>query len=148
MGFVFDIIFEFFATMFGMERRDRRALKHQAAGQVDCGLRVMGGSQGGLKNGWRVRRATVHSGNLIFGQRRPIFVQVRAVSTDRQHRMGWRESRLIFDESWQIVEVITDSATLEWAVPEDKLEWAVARLRGSDPSAKPIGESPETPSLD
>jgi len=39
---------------------------------------------------------------------------------------------LIADTTWQIVEVMTDSATLEWAVPEDKLEWAMERVRDSE----------------
>jgi hypothetical protein len=135
MGFIFDLISEFLASILGEEWRDRRARKNQQSGQVDCGLRVIAGSQVGLRNGWRVRRASVHSGRLEFGRRTPTSVQVRAVFTERKRRMGWRESRLIFDPTWQIVELMTDSATLEWTVPEDKLEWAVARVRGSDASA-------------
>lgn len=134
MGFIFDLISEFFASIMGEEWRDRRARKNQQADQVDCGLRVIDGSQAGLRKGWRVRRASLQSGGLEFGRRSPTSVQVRAVFTERQRRMGWRESRLIFDPTWQIVELRTDSATLEWMVPEDQMEWAVARVRGSDPS--------------
>jgi hypothetical protein len=62
----------------------------------------------------------------------PTLVRVREVVTERQHqpRLGWR-----LDSSFQIVELRTDFATLEWAVPADRLEWAVMRVQGSDPSA-------------
>jgi len=135
MGFVFDIILELLGSILGSEWRDRRARKHQRSGRLDCGLRVIAGSQEGLRNGWRVRRAFVHPGRLELGRRMPTPVHVRAVVTERQRRLHWRESRLIFDTTWQIVEVMTDSATLEWAMPADKLEWAVAHVRGSNPSA-------------
>ena len=139
MGFVFDLIFEFLASILGEEWRDRRARKHQQADKVDCCLRVIGGSQAGLRNTWRVGLASIESGRLEFGRRTPTSVQVRAVVTERQRRLGWRASRLIFDPTWQIVELRTDSATLEWMVPEDKMEWAVARVRGSYPSIQSAG---------
>jgi hypothetical protein len=134
MGFISDLISEFLASILGEEWREKRARKHQEADKVDCGLRVIGGSQAGLRNGWRVSRASLQSGRLEFGRRTPTSVRVRAVVTERQRRMGWRASRLIFDPTWQIVELTTDSATLEWMVPEDQMEWAVARVRGSDSS--------------
>jgi hypothetical protein len=135
MGSILDVIFQSLGSIFGFERRDRRERKRQLAGQVVCGLRVIAGSEQGLRSGWRVRRAMVHPGRLEFAQRTPTSVQVRAVVTERQRRLRWRESRLILDTTWQIVELITDSATLEWAVPEDKLEWAVARVRGFEISS-------------
>jgi hypothetical protein len=135
MGSIFDLIFQSLGSIFGFERRDRRERKRQLAGQVVCGLRVIAGSEQGLRRGWRVRRAMVQPGKLEFAQRTPTSVQVRAVVTERQRRLHWRESRLILDTTWQIVELMTDSATLEWAVPEDKLEWAVARVRGFEISS-------------
>jgi hypothetical protein len=132
MGSIFDVLFQSLGSIFGLEWRDRREHKRQLAGQVVCGLRVIAGSEQGLGSGWRVRRAMVHPGRLEFAKRTPTSVQVRAVVTERQRHMRWRESRLILDTTWQIVELMTDSATLEWALPEDKLEWAVARVRGSE----------------
>jgi hypothetical protein len=68
---------------------------------------------------------------LDFGRRTPTSVQVRAVVTQRQYRPRWPRWRV--DSSFQIVELKTDSATLEWAVPEDKLAWAMARVRNAEP---------------
>jgi len=61
---------------------------------------------------------------------------VRTVDTDRPRRPRGRESWFSVDSSYRIVELTTGSATLEWALAEDKLEWAVACVRSSDiPSA-------------
>jgi len=132
MGSVFDVIFQSLGSMFGLNLQDRRERKRQLDGQVVCGLRVIAGSERGLRSGWRVRRAIVHPGRLELAKKTPTSVQIRSVVTERQRHMRWRESRLILDTTWQIVEIVTDSATLEWALPEDKLEWAVARVRGSE----------------
>jgi hypothetical protein len=143
MGFIFDVIIQFFLEIFGIERDDRRARKRQQSGQIDCGVRVIVGSQEGLKNRWKVSRTFVYPGRLEFGRRAPILVQVGAVVTERQrHPRGW-EAWLIADTTWQIVELVTDSATLEWAVPEDKLEWAMARVRGTEIHLHRRRESPE-----
>jgi hypothetical protein len=133
MGFIFEIIAELFGDIFGSAWKERRAERHQEqSSQIDCGLRVIAGAHEGIKKGWHVRRTRVHTGGLDFGRRTPTLVGVREVVTERQYqpRLGWR-----IDSSFQIVELRTDSATLEWAVPADKLEWAVMRVRGSDPSA-------------
>jgi hypothetical protein len=37
----------------------------------------------------------------------------------------------------QIVELTTKTATLEWAVPADRLEWALKRVQSSWPSEVP-----------
>jgi len=129
MGFVFDMIVQFVLEIFGIDWDERRGRKRQQSGQIDCGLRVMVGSHVGLKNGWRSGRAFVHPGRLEFGRRRPTSVTVRAVVTERQRQPRGREACLNLIPTYQIVELMTDSATLEWAVPEDKLEWAMARVR-------------------
>jgi hypothetical protein len=41
----------------------------------------------------------------------------------------------IIDLDFRIVQLTTDSATLEWAVPEDKLEWALGCFQGSESPA-------------
>jgi hypothetical protein len=127
----------------GQEWRDRRMRKRQQSGRIDCALRVIAGSQKDLKHRWRNSCAFVYGGGLEFGRRKPTSVQVRAVLTDRQRRPRGRESWFTIDTSWQIVELVTDSATLEWAVPEDKLEWAMALVQET-PSASRFA-SPECP---
>jgi hypothetical protein len=132
-----DLLAEFFASLFGdflfPEWAGRRAGKRQQAGEVDCGLRVIAGSQQGLNRDWDHDRAFVYPGRLDFGGDTSVWIPVRAVVTDRQRqlarRKGWRSLRR------QVVELTTDSATLEWAVPEDELDWVMERVRGSDESA-------------
>ena len=110
----------------------RRGRKRQQVGEIDCGLRVIAGSQEGFGVGWDHDRAFVHSGRLDFGRGTSIPVQVRAVVTDRQRQPRGREAWSTVSSNCLIVERMTDSATLEWAVPADKLEWAIARVQGSD----------------
>jgi hypothetical protein len=131
MGFIFDIIAEFIASMFGDAWADRFASKRQKSGRVDCGLRVIAGSQAGLRSRWKGSRANVHAGRLEFGRWKAISVDVTAVGTELREPRG-TEKWLYFDPDYRIVELRTDSATLEWAVPKDKAEWALACLRGSE----------------
>jgi hypothetical protein len=138
MGFIFDIIFELFASVFHLDLHERGARRRQEqSSQIDCGLRVVAGTHAGLQSRWRVRRTRVHPGGLDFGRKTPTLVRVRNVATERQYSPRWPGMRI--DSSFQIVEVETDSATLEWAVPEDKLEWALEHVRGTGKSAGPIG---------
>ena len=142
MGIIDEIAFWFVGEILGEEWRDRRARKRQQSSKIDCALRVIAGSEEGLKHGWRSSRAFIYAGGLEFGRRRPTSIQVRAVVTDRRRRPRGRESWFTIDTSWQIIELMTDSATLEWAMPEEKLEWAIALVRGSEiPLAEPIRES-------
>lgn len=136
MGFIFDTIF---GAIFGAILGD--LWTGRKSGKVNCGLRVMAGSQNGLKDsawslrfasGWHTGRATVHPGRLEFGRRRPILLPILAVVTDGQRESTGRERLWPLDLTYQIVELTTESATLEWAVPEDELEWALERLRGSE----------------
>jgi hypothetical protein len=132
MSFIFDLIIQFFLEIFGIDPAERGARKRQQSGQIDCAVRVVAGSQEGLKSRWKVSRAFVHPGRLEFGRRAPVSVQVGAVDSERQrHPRGW-EVWVVADTTWQIVELTTDSATLEWAVPEEKLKWAMARVRGAE----------------
>jgi hypothetical protein len=132
MGLILDVILEFVTEIFHIGLDDRRGRKHQQSGQIDCGLRMIVGSHEGLTSGWRNGRAFVDFERLEFGRRNPISVPVRAVVAERQRHPRKREAWLRLLPTYQIVELMTDSATLEWAVPEDKLEWALARLRGSE----------------
>jgi hypothetical protein len=64
-----------------------------------------------------IGRAFVQPGRLEFGRRTATSVQVGAVVTEWQRHLRGGESWLIADTTSQIVELMTDSATLEWAVP-------------------------------
>ena len=109
--------------------------RRRNTGRIFCTVRVIAGIQTGLKKGWGQSIASVHPGRLEFGRRTPIPVQVRAVVTERQRDPHPRDL-LHVGPDFQIVELTTDSATLEWAVHPNNLEWAIACLRGSEtPSA-------------
>lgn len=113
-----------------------------------CSLRVIAGRQEGLGDSWSDGQATVYPGGLDFeasfhvrdGLRAalitapPISVPVRAVVTARQRRPNDKETGKVKADS-QIVELTTETATLEWAVPADRLEWALKRVQASWPSA-------------
>jgi hypothetical protein len=131
MGFIFEIISSFIGEVFGAAWADRFASKRQKSGRVDCGLRVIAGSQAGLKKRWKGSRANVNAGRLEFGRWTVISVVVTAVGTELREPRG-AEKWLYFDPDYRIVELRTDSATVEWAVPKDKAEWALARLGGSE----------------
>jgi hypothetical protein len=131
MGFIFEIISSFIGDLFGDVLGDRAASKRQKSGRVDCGLRVIAGGQPGLRNRWKGSRANVNAGRLEFGRMRAVSVVVTAVGTELREPRG-TEKWLYFDPDYRIVELRTDSATLEWAVPKDKAEWALVRLRGSE----------------
>jgi len=132
MDFILDVISGWFGGMLGDVWSSRRGRKRQQIGQIDCGLRVIAGSQEGFGAGWDHDRAFVHSGRLDFGRGTSIPVQVRAVVTDRQRQPRGREAWSSVSPGCVIVELMTDSATFEWAVPADKLGWAIARVEGSD----------------
>jgi hypothetical protein len=129
MGFVVDMIVQFVLELFGIDWDERRGRKRQQSGQVDCGLRVIVGSHVGLKNRWRSGRGFVDPGRLEFRRSGSTSITIRAIVTERQRQPRGREAWLNLIPTYQIVELVTDSATLEWAVPEDKLEWAMARVR-------------------
>ena len=138
MGFIFDLLAGIVGDALMPEWRGRNS------GKVGCGLRVIAGSQNGLKGstwspryalGWYTSRAIVYPGRLEFGRRTPISLPILTIVTDRQREPTRRERLWPLDLTYQIVELTTETATLEWAVPEDKLEWAVERLRGSEISS-------------
>jgi hypothetical protein len=63
----------------------------------------------------------------------PISVPVSAVVTARQRKPNDQETGK-FNADSQIVELMTETATLEWAVPTDRLEGALKRVQASWPS--------------
>jgi hypothetical protein len=143
MGFIFDLL----ATIVGDAWVDRWRRRRSA--EFDCNLRVIDGSQEGLRDGWHQGDVSVQPGRLGFvvgyqfrdgflaGFRKPsppISVMVGAVATERQRKPTDREKWKVNVDS-EIVELTTDTATLEWAVPTKRLKWALERLQSPEVSS-------------
>lgn len=143
VGFIFDLL----ATMVGdalmPEWRKRKSA------EFDCSLRVIDGSQEGLGDGWHCGEVSVQPGRLGFvvgyqlrdgfleGFRKPappISVTVGSVATERQRKPNDREEWKVNVNS-EIVELTTDTAALEWAVPTKGLKLALERLQSAGVSS-------------
>ena len=127
MGFIFDLLFAGLGDKLGRSWVSRH---HRKFGRIGCRVRVIAGAQEGLRGRWQHSRARVYPGRLDFGRRTPTEVHVRAVVTERQREPHWPDV-LWVDPEFQIVELTTDSATLEWAVDASNLDWALARVQGA-----------------
>ena len=144
MGIIDELVFSFLGELFTPGPRSVQDPHDIFA----CSLRVIAGSHEGLGNGWRDGEATVYPGGLDFeasfhmsdGLRAAlrtappaISVPVSAVVTARQRQPNDEETGKVKGDS-QIVELTTETATLEWAVPVGSLEWALKRVQSSWPS--------------
>ena len=136
MGFIFDLLLEL--LMPGPWRRKSAVF--------DCNLREIEGSQEGPGDGWHYGDVSVHPGRLEFEvgyelrdgllkgfgkPAPPISVTVDTVAPERQRNPN-------DSEKWKVsvdrvfVELTTDTATLEWAVPTKRLKFALERLQSSE----------------
>ncbi len=116
--------------------RARSYAKHE---QVECGLRVVVGEQQGLGPRWRHGLGTLTPGVLTFRstvggmrflRRAPITVEVLQIDGSRPRTTRWREA-LHVSPGTEVVEIVTPSAQLEWAVPAPRMRWAMERLEPS-----------------
>jgi hypothetical protein len=115
----------------------RRAEKYAAEGKAEVALRVLEGSQEGLKSGWRRGVAALWSGRLDFEsavggfhpwRRAPIAIPVTAVDASAPRKAAGRDA-FTLDQGSMIVGVLTPTARLELAVPPPvRLEWVLKRI--------------------
>lgn len=111
--------------------------------EFSSSLRVIAGSQEGLRDGWHQGEVSVHPGRLEFvvglqvrdglraafsGPSPPISVPVREVATKGQRRLNKGEMWNVNADS-EFLELTTDTATLEWTVPPRRLTTTLARLK-------------------
>jgi hypothetical protein len=143
MGFIFELLASTVGEALVPEWRRRKSA------EFGCDLRVIAGSQEGLGDGWHYGDVSVQPGRLEFvvgyqlrdgllkGFRKPsppISVMVGTVATERQRKPNDREKWKVSVDS-EIVELTTDTATLEWAVPAKRLKCALERLQSSEVSS-------------
>jgi hypothetical protein len=149
MGFISDFVLDCGSRLLGDSVVAK--LGKDDLAEFDCSLRVIAGRQEGLSHGWHDGHASVYPGGLDFeasfhtkdGLRTalrtsapPISLTVNAVATARQRQSNNEESRKVNADS-QIVELTTRTATLEWAVPTNRLKGALERVQSSWPSEVP-----------
>jgi hypothetical protein len=147
MGFTLDFAFGLLAQIFGDAWVDR--WRRRKAAQFDSSLRVIVGSQEGLRDGWHQGDVSVHPGKLelVVGYqfrdgflerfrkpKPPISVTVGTVATERQRHPNDSEKWTVNVDS-EIVELTTDTATLEWAVPTKRLKSALELLQKPEVSS-------------
>jgi|ERR1035437_792932 hypothetical protein len=144
-GFVSDFLFSLWGDSVVAD------LGKDDLAEFACSLRVIAGSQEGLSDGWHDGQASIYPGGLDFevsfhakdGLRTAlrtapptVSVTVTAIAAARQRQPNDAETRKVNADS-QIVELTTDTATLEWAVPTQKLKAALERVQSSWPSEVP-----------
>ena len=147
MGFILDFVFGLLVQIFGDASVDR--WRRRKTDQFDSSLRVIVGSQEGLRDGWHQGDVTVHPGKLEFvvgyqfrdgfleGFRKPkppISVTVGTVGTEKQRQPNDSEKWTVNVDS-EIVELTTNTATLEWAVPTKRLNSALELLQKPEVSS-------------
>ena len=124
----------------------RRARKYARQGQVECALRVIAGHEPALGHRWQHGLGTLALGELTFrgtvggirfARRSPTTVEVAQI--DRSTRTtGWGEAWSI-TPGLEVVQLVTPSARLEWALPPGKVQWATDRLSPSQAGAGETG---------
>ena len=123
-----DVLGGFIGGLLGgrLSRRmsDRSADRLQSEGAVRSGLRILDGIVPGerLCAEWRHGTARLAPGLI---QLDGISVQVRAVDATAIRQPTFRETWSSVDPDSRIVRVQTESATLEWAIPERQFDWAI-----------------------
>jgi hypothetical protein len=114
-----------------------RAGHYQQGNQIECGLRVLEGTQPGLGTRFRHGLATLEPGGISFVpfvggvrllRREP--VQVAVMSVDRSHQRSVRAREgLSARPGFRVIKVLTGVATLEWVLSPDQADWATEEVR-------------------
>lgn len=114
-----------------------RAGQYQQGNQVECGLRVIEGTQPGLGTRFRHGLATLEPGGIRFVpflggvrllRREP--AQVAVMSVDRSHQRSVRGIEgLSARPGLRVIKVHTGVATLEWVLSPEQSDWAAEAVR-------------------
>jgi hypothetical protein len=113
-----------------------RAERYQQRNQVECGLRVVEGSEAGLGPRFTHGLATLEPRSIIFVpylggvrlfRKRPLTVAVQDVDRSELRSVAATE-QLTARWGSSIVTVRTDEATLEWVLPPAQSAWAAQQV--------------------
>lgn len=113
-------------------RSRRLAEQHKA----EVGLRVVEGHQPGLGPHWRHGVGTLAAGRLDFRgtiggvrflRRAPITIEVTQIDREAHRTTGLREAWSV-RPGIEVVQLVTPTARLDWAVPGSQLDWATEEL--------------------
>jgi hypothetical protein len=127
-----EFLSEFFGAVFegflGDRYQGRRVRRLQARHQLECGLRVIAGSQPGFSARWTHRTAALSPGYIRMNKR---LVVVERVLPAEPRTPSRNEMRWSVNPNTRIVQLKTRTATLEWAVIASQVDWAMASLSPS-----------------
>jgi hypothetical protein len=101
----------------------RLAKRRQRQGRLRCGIRLADGAHPWVTRSWFFSVVEVMPNRLRFGGddlvlTGPVSAQIRSPT-----RREWH-----FDDDWRMLQLTTGRATVEWALPEWQIEWALTRL--------------------
>ncbi|MDT4893690.1 MAG: hypothetical protein QOE97_2725 [Pseudonocardiales bacterium] len=103
----------------------RRLTRLARRGVVPCAMRLVTGSQPGVWTRWRLGTAKLAPGVIEY---RGLTVPVLVISQTHQRSPSAREL-LTLDPEMRIVDVVNDTAKLEWALPTTSVAWALRKVK-------------------
>lgn len=114
----------------------RRARRYQQGHQIECGLRVIEGTQSGLGTRFKHGLATLepgairfvsYAGGVRFLPREPVCVAVVAMDLSDERSVVWKEA-LSAKPGLRIIKVRAQMATLECVLPPEQTAWVAQQI--------------------
>jgi|SRR5450631_914997 len=114
----------------------RRARRYQQGHEIECGLRVIEGTQSGLGKRFKHGLATLepgairfvsYAGGVRFLPRKPVCVAVVAMDLSDQRSVVWKEA-LSAKPGLRVIKVRAQMATLECVLPPEQTAWAAQQI--------------------
>jgi hypothetical protein len=104
----------------------RRANRQARNNSVECSMRATDGDEAALPREWRQGLAILSPGQMVFSSNGPTrTIVVTAVEVDHPRELTRKEK---VRRGSVVIGLRTATAELEWAVPEDRLGWALSKL--------------------
>ncbi|MEU3624908.1 hypothetical protein BS329_01650 [Amycolatopsis coloradensis] len=128
------------AAGIGVILQRRRARRLQRVDRLECSVRVVTGTHDGLSGKWWAGEAMVSPGRVHFVpvvggvrflRRKAVEIIVDKIEVNERRSPTGREV-LSVDPGTDVVRLVTPTATLEWAVLERQMNWALDRLSATD----------------